>query len=301
MIVWMDEEPLVPGKQYVFKQTTKSATGSIQKLRYRMDVNTLHSEDAPRLSLNEIGRVQISLSQAISFDGYRRNRDTGSFIVVDRITNATVAAGMILLRTTSDETGAHWEVEPMAEDVTATTSNVTVEEREARFGQKSATVLLTGLPGSGKTSTAFGVERALFNAGHAAMVLDGQNMRLGLSRDLNFSAGDRSENLRRASEVARIANNSGLIVLMSIVAPREEVRAKAKSLLGDNFFIVHMKTDEEVRQARLEAEAVDLDERKPISYEEPTDADLVLDSNQQSPEECITQIVELLQSKKIID
>ena len=231
MVVWMDESPMVPGKQYTIKHSTLATPGIINTLRYQIDVNTLHRKDAPTLGLNEIGRCAISLNQPIMFDAYKRNRSTGAFIVVDRITNATVAAGMIMDRA-SDHHVDHWEHEATSESLQESTSNVNPDERKSRLGQTPATILLTGLTGSGKTNIARALERRLFDEGRTSVVLDGQNMRLGVSRDLGFSSEDRSENLRRSAEVARLVNDSGLICIGAFVAPEASVREKGPPRAG---------------------------------------------------------------------
>jgi bifunctional enzyme CysN/CysC len=210
-------------------------------LRYQIDVNSLHRVPSPTLELNQIGRCYVSLSEPITFDRYRRNRSTGAFIIVDRITNSTVGAGMIIDLRTGDDRGDHWEDDPQGESLKEEISNVSGNERRARFGQGSVTLLLTGLPGSGKTTTAYALERRLFDSGRAAAVIVGQNMRLGLSRDLGFSDEDRSENLRRASEAARLINNSGLICILALIAPSEEVRQRSRQVIGEeNFIVVHL-------------------------------------------------------------
>jgi bifunctional enzyme CysN/CysC len=165
MIVWMAEQPLVPGKQYLFKQTTKQVSGTIDTMRYQVDVNTLHRLDAPTLGLNEIGRCAITLAEPIAFDDYRRNRGTGSLIVIDRLTNVTVGAGMIMARVTADQRHDHWDDEPASLRLHSETSQVKPDERQARFGQRPATILLTGLTGAGKTTLAYAVERRLFDMG----------------------------------------------------------------------------------------------------------------------------------------
>src|SRR5439155_6169301 len=144
-IVWMSEEPMVPGKSYWFKQTTKLTPGTISTLRYQIDVNTLHRQDAPTLKLNEIGRCTITLNQPLCFDGYRRNRGTGAFIIIDRLTNGTVGAGMILDRSAADARHDHWDDAPASATLHGERSNVTGDERRARFGQQAVTVHLTGL------------------------------------------------------------------------------------------------------------------------------------------------------------
>lgn len=303
MVVWMAEQPMVPGKEYLFKQTTKMVAGNITTLRYQVDVNTMHRQPSPTLELNQIGRVAVSLNQPICFDSYRRNKTTGAFIIVDRITNVTVGAGMILDRRTSDDEQDRWEQEPQSDSLKSGVSQVETDERRARFGQTPVTILLTGLPGSGKSSIAYGLERYLFDQGRAAAVLDGQTMRLGLSRDLGFSLDDRSENLRRAAEVAKLFNDTGLITLMSLVAPNEESRQKAAQVVGpERFLVVHLDAPPEVceqrNQSDREGETV---ERAALDYQPPTQPDLVLDTEQLSVRESVEKIVELLESKKIIE
>jgi len=304
MLVWMSETPMVPGTEYVFKQTTKTVSGKFSTLRYQIDVNTMKSSPAPTLKVNEIGRVNVVLHQPISFDRYRNNKDTGAFIVIDRITNITVAAGMILDQRTSENTGASWEQASVSKTLTREISKVTSEEREARYGQKAVTVLFTGLPGSGKTTTAYGVERQLFDMGRSATVIDGQNFRMGISRDLNFSRDDRSENVRRAAEVSRMMNKAGLICLVGLVAPNNEIRKKAAEVVGaENFVVVHLTAPEEVCAERNEsAKKIKEGEVKEtgVSYQPPSDADLVLETDKIEPADCVAKVIELLESKGFV-
>lgn len=303
MIVWMSEQPMVPGQQYLFKHTTRTVPGTISTLRYQVDVNTMKSHPAPTLELNQIGRVNISLSKNIAFDRYQRNKNTGAFIVIDRITNVTVASGMILDQRTSEDRGDHWDDRPASNTLATELSNVTAEERMARYGQRPVTILITGLPGAGKTTTAYGVERALFDRGRSAMVVDGQNIRSGLNRDLGFSSEDRSENLRRTSEVARFMNKSGLICLMALVAPNDEVRKKAAEVIRDGegqFVLVHLTAPAELcAQRNLTSRDSDVEESVP-NYQPPSDADLVLETDNLNPVECVAKVIELLESKKYI-
>lgn len=306
-IVWMSDEPLVPGKQYAIKQGTKNVAGSVSTLRYKIDVNTLHRTDAPSLELNEIGRCHVKLNQPVAFDGYRNNKGTGAFIVIDRITNVTVGAGMILQRT-AGEAADHWDAEA-DENLHTELSAVTPEQREARFGQKPATVLITGLAGAGKSPIAYALERRLFDQGRAATVLDGQNMRQGISRDLGFSADDRSENLRRAAEVASLMNSAGLICIASFVAPSEEVRQRAAELVGrDHFFVVHLNTPLEVCRQGDQAEMYAKADAGEISnfpgvtapYDVPESADLTLDASQTDVNECVEKIMTLLTERGVV-
>ncbi|HAY80341.1 MAG TPA: bifunctional sulfate adenylyltransferase subunit 1/adenylylsulfate kinase [Planctomycetaceae bacterium] len=309
MIVWMDEEPLLPGKQYVFKQTAKNVPGTISTLRYKVDVNTLSSENVPTLQLNEIGRCTISLNEPIAYDAYKRNRTTGSFIVIDRITNVTVGAGMILNRTTSDDHTDHWDDDAVSQTLSAKHSNVSPEERAARYGQQSATVLLTGLTGSGKTTISYALERRLFDTGRAATVLDGQNMRTGISRDLGFSADERSENLRRSAEVAKLINDAGLICVAAFVAPSADVRSKVADVIGrDHFLTVHLAAPIEVCRERdvdghyPKADSGEMPNFPGVSapYDVPENPDLVLPTHELSVDQCVDQIIQLLEARGVI-
>jgi bifunctional enzyme CysN/CysC len=309
MVVWMAEESLVPGKQYLFKQTSKVTAGSVSTLRYRVDVNTLHRQPAPTLALNEIGRCAVTLTSPFAYDAYRRNRATGAFIMIDRLTNATVGAGMILDREPEDGRKDHWDDEPAAEHLHGAASGVTADERQARFGQKPATILLTGLTGAGKTTLAQALERRLFDLGRAVTVLDGQTMRLGISRDLGFSAGERSENLRRSVEVARVVNDAGLICIAAFLAPEEAVRRKAAERLGaDRFLVVHLSAPVDVCRTRDSdghyalADAGELANFPGVSapYEPPANPDLVLPTHEWPVGRCVDALIALLESRQVI-
>jgi bifunctional enzyme CysN/CysC len=303
MVVWMADDPLLPGKQFLFKQTTKVTTGAVSTLRYRVDVNTLHRQDAPGLGLNEIGRCAITLTEPFLHDAYRRNRATGAFIVIDRLTNATVGAGMILDR--EPETGrgvAHWDAAAAA-DLQGIESAVSAAEREARFGQKPFTLLLTGLTGSGKSTLARALERRLFELGRGVGVIDGQALRLGISRDLGFSAEERSENLRRGAEIARLFNDAGLLCIAAFVAPEEAVRQKAVERIGrERCLVVHLAAPLDVCRQRdtdghyARADAGELGGFPGVSapWEAPADPDLVLPTHEWPVGRCVEALVTLL-------
>lgn len=311
MLVWMSPDAMVPGKTYLFKQTTQSAPGQIESLRYRVDVNTLHRSPAPDLQLNEIGRCTITLSQPIFYDAYRRNRSTGAFIVVDRLTNVTVAAGMVTAREADKSAKlAPWEID---EESTSTTTQdvrlVSDDERQARLGQSPGTILLTGMSGSGKTTIARGVERALFDAGRTAIVLDGEDLRRGLSRDLGFSAADRSENLRRCAQMARLLNENGFICLAALIAPDADVRAKAQDLIGQERFLtvfcdapldVCRTRDPRGHYAQADEGQLPSLPGSDAKYDVPQAADLVLNTVDATIEECVEQVLALLRERKLI-
>jgi bifunctional enzyme CysN/CysC len=216
---------------------------------------------------------------------------------------------MILDREPEDGRKDHWDDEPAAEHLHGAASGVTGEERQARFGQKPVTILLTGLTGAGKTTLAQAIERRLFDMGRAVMVLDGQTMRLGISRDLGFSAGERSENLRRSVEVASLVNDAGLICIAAFVAPEEAVRRKAAERLGvDRFLVVHLSAPVDVCRTRdadghyALADAGELANFPGVSapYEPPANPDLVLPTHEWPVGRCVDAVLALLESRQII-
>ncbi|HTO06096.1 MAG TPA: sulfate adenylyltransferase subunit CysN, partial [Myxococcota bacterium] len=307
MLVWMSEEPLSVGRQYFVKHTHNLVAGQIAQVRYSVDVNTLEQKPAAGLSLNEVGRVQLSLARAIPFDAYARNRATGAFVVIDRITNGTVGAGMILQRQSGAERGrSFWEAEPASDLLRRKTSRVSDEERAQQLGQKPTTILLTGLTGAGKSSLAFALERRLFDSGHQALALDGENMRLGISRDLGFSEVERSENLRRAAEVAKLANEVGLISICAFVAPSADVRARLRETVGaERYLEVYLSAPLEVARARdtggmyARAEAGEIPRFPGVSapYDVPGAPDLVLPTHELDVEACVDRVIRLLEQR----
>ena len=307
MLVWMHEEELSPGREYVIKHGPHRTYGTVDRILHRVDVNSLEEHDATRLELNEIARVAIRTSAPMVLDDYENNRGTGAFVIIDRLTNVTVGAGMI--RLTGQTTSAHWETEPGA-ILAHQGSSVSAEERRTRFGHGAATILLTGLTGSGKTTLALELERLLFERNVHAAVLDGQAMRMGLNRDLGFSAAERSENLRRSMELARMMNSVGTICLAAFVAPEERSREAAKELIGeDRFLLVHLDAPLDVCRAR---DASGLYERQKSGehasipgvtqpYDAPQEPDLRIDTNATSTEDAARQVIALLKDRKLIE
>jgi bifunctional enzyme CysN/CysC len=238
IVVWMDHAPLVPGKVYWIKHTTQLFKCSITHLQFRIDPASLSRQDAATLNLNEIGRVTVQCFRPVFCDEYTRNRQTGSFILIDPITHATAASGMIIERgrlpsmvrpdekTASKETFIHRHE-----------GAVLNKDRERILKQRPATLWLTGLSGSGKSTVAYEVEKKLIASGHLCYVLDGDNVRHGLNRDLGFSPQDRSENIRRVAEVARLLNEAGMIVVTAFISPYREDREQAKKIIGEDRFI----------------------------------------------------------------
>ena len=237
-LVWMVDAPLVAGQSLLCRVGTRITPARVVRVIHRLKVDTLAHEPAESMGLNDIGRVELECEEPVAFDPYRISRGTGAIVLIDRLSNATAAAGMIR---TGDPTerGAHWDDQAL-DSVSSPVSGVSAAERDARWAQRPCCVLLHGPPNTGKTEAAFALERALWDLGHDAVVLDGQGMRSGLSKDLGFEPGDRSENLRRAAEVARLLMGQGRIVVMSFVAPQDDVRERARALLGpDRCLFVH--------------------------------------------------------------
>jgi bifunctional enzyme CysN/CysC len=305
MVVWMAEQPLVPGRTYTLKHTTRQVAAEVASFRHGVDVNTLEHRAIARLGLNEVGHVQLSLTQTLAYDPYRVNAATGAFILIDRLTNNTVGAGMILEAGSGRAPGDVWGAEP-AVRLKLRESLIAPAEREERYGQIPVTVLLVGLTGSGKSRIAYGLERRLWDEGRLVSVLYGQNMRQGLNRDLGFSADDRSENLRRSAEVAKLMNDAGVITIAAFVAPHEAVREKAKQLIGrDRVLEVYCTAPMEVLRARDQSGAYRLADEGKIAqmpgvtaaFEEPTTADLVLRTDQIEVDESVSRILELMKSR----
>jgi bifunctional enzyme CysN/CysC len=224
-LVWFAEHALIPGRSYILRTETDQVTATITDLKHRVDINTFAQEAAKSLDLNEVGVCNISTQEPIAFDPYKSNRSTGSFILIDRLTNATVGAGMIdfALRRASN---VHWQA-----------LDVDKASRAAQKDQKPAVVWFTGLSGSGKSTVANLVEKRLSSLGKHTYILDGDNVRHGLNRDLGFTEEDRVENIRRVGEVAKLMVDAGLIVLVSFISPFITERRMVRELLSDGEFM----------------------------------------------------------------
>ena len=305
MLVWMAEQPLEPGRQYLIKHTSRMSPGVVSTVRYRIDVNTLH-KDQPcnALELNEIGRVVVELARPIAFDPYRKNRGTGSFIVIDRLTNNTVAAGMILDQsTTAEQTARERLARSLATEARQHHSLVSATERADRYKQQPATVWLTGMTGSGKSPIAYALERRLFDEGYTCLAIDGRSARLGLSKDLTFSSDDRSENLRRAAEVAKLTNQAGIISICAFLSPTAADREAAKQTVGESqFFEVFTDAPEEVCKRRAEEEGSNMASFSDMAapYESPTSPRLRLPTHELAIDECVEKIMGLLRDRGVI-
>ena len=224
-ILWMSEDAMIPGRQYILKSNTQSAILTLGRLKHRIDVNTLDHLPAKTLELNEIGVCNISLDKRIAFDSYENNQTMGGFIVIDRLSNNTVGMGLIDFALRRSE-NIHWQK-----------MDVSKESRAEQKSQIPKLIWFTGLSGSGKSSIANILEKKLQSLGKHTITLDGDNIRHGLNRDLGFTSADRVENIRRVGEVAKLMVNSGLICITSFISPFESERKMARSLVLENEFI----------------------------------------------------------------
>ena len=238
-LVWMSEEPAFPGRSYLLKLGTQLVPATITDLKFRTNVNTLEQTAATKVDLNEVATVTIATDKPIAFDAYASNALTGGFILVDRISNATLGAGTI-------EFGLR-----RAQNLTYQSFDVNRDVRAQMKGQKPKVIWFTGLSGSGKSSIANLLEKRLTAEGRHAYILDGDNVRHGLNKDLGFTEAARVENIRRVAEVARLMADAGLIVLVSFISPFEKERRLAREIAGDVDFVeVYVDTPIEVCEAR---------------------------------------------------
>jgi bifunctional enzyme CysN/CysC len=238
-VVWMADEPMLPGRPYLMKLGTRTVSATITEPKYKINVNTLEHLAAKKLDLNEIGICNLALDQPIAFDAYTANRDTGGFILIDRMTNNTVGAGMLhfALRRAHNIHLQHVDVDKAA--------------RATQKGQKPVVLWFTGLSGAGKSTIANLVEKKLHAMGRHSYLLDGDNVRHGLNKDLGFTEADRVENIRRVAEVAKLMVDAGLIVLTAFISPFRSERAMARSLLADGEFVeIYVDTPLEVAETR---------------------------------------------------
>jgi bifunctional enzyme CysN/CysC len=310
LMCWMSEEPLSPRRRYTVKHTTRTAMVGKIDVRYRIDVESLRrDESATTLELNDLARVQLELSSPLVFDSYRRNRVTGSLIVIDDATNDTVAAGVIL---DTEVEGAGEEVKSeRSPNVRWQGTRMTRELRWKSLGHGGATLWFTGLPGAGKSTVAAAVEERLLEAGLPAFLLDGDNLRHGLNGDLGFDETARSENVRRTAHVARLLAESGTIALVSLVSPYAADREIAATLhSADELEFVEIFVDAplelcEQRDPKglyARARAGELIGMTGVGapYEAPANPDLVVGALQETVEEEVERVMELLAARGLI-
>jgi bifunctional enzyme CysN/CysC len=293
-ILWMAEEPMVPGRSYWMKVHAKEITATVMEIKHREDVNTGAHLAAKVLNLNEIAVATLVTSQPVVFEPYTTNRILGGFILIDRLTFATVGAGMVdfALRRASN---IHWQALELGK-----------LQRAMLKHQTPRCIWFTGLSGSGKSTVANMLEKRLHADGRHTYMLDGDNVRHGLNRDLGFSEADRVENLRRVGEVAKLMVDAGLIVLVSFISPFRADRQTARELFEPGEFIeVHVDTPlaecerRDVKGLYAKARRGELKNFTGIDspYEPPVAAELVIDTSKDNPEACALQVLKLIEGR----
>jgi len=296
-LVWMSEQPLLPGRSYLLRLGTVTVTAQISSIKYKLDIATLDHLAARHLDLNDIAVCNLSLSQPIPFDRYADNRSTGALVLIDRISNATVGCGMIDFPLRRAE-NLHWQV-----------TTVDKSARSAHKSQQPFVLWFTGLSGAGKTTIADLVEQRLHRLGKHTMMLDGDNVRQGLSRDLGFTAEDRVENIRRVAEVARLMVDAGLITLVSLISPFRNEREMARERLERGELIeIYLATPLDVCERRdpkglyRKARSGRLPNFTGIDspYEPPLAPDLSLDGDRTPADALADQVIALLSARSIL-
>lgn len=245
MLVWMDEKPMDLNVQFFIKHANNTTRAKIDRIQHKIDVNNLKKIGNSEFSLNEIGRVVITTNKAIFFDPYKKNRSTGSFVLIDPITHNTVAVGMIIDKlNTEDIPVKTLDEKSLGQNKTKIAKGealILKSQYEKRYNQKAITLWITGLHGSGKNELAFNLEKELFNSGAIVVLLDGSSIRSGLSNELDFSPADRSEHLRRVAHICKLLNDQGIITICSFISPDEATRKHVIRIIGeDKFCLIHI-------------------------------------------------------------
>ena len=293
-IIWMDQREMLPGRAYIMKTEGRSATATLAKPRFRINVNNYEQQPVDTLALNDIASCNISLDRAIAFDTYETNRTTGSFILIDPETNATAGVGMIKFALRRSQ-NIHWQA-----------LDIDKAQRAMAKGQKPVVLWFTGLSGSGKSTIANIVEKKLHAMGRHTMLLDGDNVRHGLNRDLGFTDADRVENIRRVGEVSKLMLEAGVITLVSFISPFSAERAMVRSMLEDGEFIeIFVDTPLEEAERRdvkglyKKARAGELKNFTGIDspYEPPANPEITVNTVELSAEEAAEEIVHFFRAK----
>ena len=296
-LVWMNDKHLLRGRPYILRMGTQTAVAQVTELKYKLDVDTLAHTAGKELELNEIGVVNVSVSKPLVLDSYEENRETGGFILIDRVTNATVGAGMVQYALRRSQ-NIHWQA-----------VDVSRQQRSQSKGQKACCLWFTGLSGSGKSTITNMLEKRLFSLGRHTYILDGDNVRHGLNRDLGFTEADRVENIRRVSEVARLMVDAGLITLVSFISPFRAERQFARERFESGEFLeIFIDTPLDVCESRdpkglyKKARAGQIANFTGITspYEPPLAPDMRLASGNEQPEAVVERILGELERRGVV-
>jgi bifunctional enzyme CysN/CysC len=297
-IVWMGEQEMLPGRPYLVKIGARTVGATLEQPKYQVNVNTLEHTAAPTLHLNEIGVCNLHLDRPIAFDPYAENRDMGGFIVIDRMTNNTVGAGLLHFALRRSD-NVHWQA-----------VEVDKAAHVALKGHRPAVVWFTGLSGAGKSTIANLVEKRLHAAGVHTFLLDGDNVRHGLNKDLGFTDADRVENIRRIAEVSKLMTDAGLVVLVSFISPFRAEREMARGMVGEGEFVeVHVDTplgvaeERDVKGLYAKARRGELPNFTGVDspYEAPEDPELRVDTTTMTAEQAAERVVEELQRRGLLE
>lgn len=290
-LLWMDEKNLAAGRNFLLKLGTQLIPATIMRIKYKIDVNTGAEVHSDEIYKNEIAVCEISTGSKIVFDRFSNNKPLGSFILIDRISHAT-AAGGVVMHPLSRGNNLKWQE-----------MDITREIRENQMQQKAMTVWMTGLSGAGKSTLANELEKRLFSMGRHTMLLDGDNVRMGLNKNLGFKENDRAENIRRVAEVSKLMNDAGLIVLTSFISPYRLDRRMARQIIGDSFVEIYVSTPLEECERRdvkglyQKAKAGMISNFTGVSspYEVPEQAEITVDTSKYTLNECVDHIMKELE------
>ena len=305
MLVWMDENPMNPATQFYIKHNTNTTKARVDHIKYKVDINTLQKSAINHFELNEIGRVVLTTVKPIFFDPYTKNKGTGSFVLIDPVTHNTCAVGMIIDKLESGELTNKISLDEYRSSIDMGECLIDKTERQKRYGQKGATLWITGLHGSGKNELAYHLEKQLFDMGATVVLLDGSTVRSGLSRELDFSPTDHVEHLRRVAHIARMLNDQGIIVICSFISPNENNRKQVAEIIGnERFRLIFMDADLEFcKQNKPELYQLANDGKLDnlpgvdVVFEEPVKTELTLKPN--NLKQNLDLIIDLLYKEKI--
>ncbi|MCC8028949.1 MAG: adenylyl-sulfate kinase [Lachnospiraceae bacterium] len=290
-ILWMDDRKLMAGKSYLLKIGTQKVPATVMKIKYKIDVNSGEEVYADTIYKNEIAHCEISVASKIVFDRFKNNNALGSLILIDRISHMTSACGVVEYALNRGD------------NLTWHDMDITRDFREKQLGQRAKTIWFTGLSGAGKSSLANELEKCLALEGRHTMLLDGDNVRMGLNKNLGFREHDRIENIRRIAEVSKLMNDAGLIVLTSFISPFIQDRRNAREIIGDAFVEVYVSTPLEECEKRdvkglyKKARSGRIDNFTGVSspYEPPENPEIVIDTSNGTLEECVREVMEQLE------